>query len=274
MFKSFFQETKWFLLSGILLVSILVGNIFWFVSNQDIGSGASPFPPYTHSLNDEQLPGLEFKQLSKSLYSMTGYVQVDDCEKIVAKLPNDGSPFSVILESPGGSLIDGACLAAHLKHRNVVTVVRDTPVINEDGEILYDPGKVSIPGWPSKDGKVMCASSCSLIFLGGDKRYLIGDVYFGIHSPRTPDEVLPQVGKRALEAQTYRTSAAIMMLLDQLGITDDDIKYLFLQVPSTSMYFLNPRDFQYKPALATLATHYKNFWGVTGEGVLLSGTHD
>ena len=147
-------------------------------------------------------------------------------------------------------------------------------IIDEDGETLYDPGKVSIPGWPDKDGKVMCASSCALIFLGGDKRYLIGDVYLGIHSPRTPDEVLPQVGKRALEAQTYRTSAAIMMLLDQLGIKDDDIKYLFIQVPSTSMYFLNPRDFQYKPALATLATHYKNFWGVTGEGVLLSGTHD
>ena len=61
---------------------------------------------------------------------MTGNIAVDDCEKIVPLLPKDDIPFTVILESPGGSLFDGICLAAHLKHRNVVTVVASKLVWN------------------------------------------------------------------------------------------------------------------------------------------------
>ena len=86
-------------------------------------------------------------------------------------------PFTVILESPGGSLQDGICLAGHLKIRNVITVVRDTPILNEDGEYLYRPGDFTeVPGAgsdPHDDGRpplVVCASSCSLMFLGGRRK--------------------------------------------------------------------------------------------------------
>ena len=169
---------------------------------------------------------------------------------------------------------DGACLAGHFKIRNVITVVRDTPIINEDGEVLYEPGLIGIPGDPNPDGKVVCASSCTLMWLGGDLRYLIGNVWLGIHGPKTPEAVLPEVSKRALEASAYRTSGAIMMMLDSLGVEDDQIKYMFVSIPATSMYWVHPRDFDYKPQLKDLATHFKDFWGFTYEGAIGAGTND
>jgi hypothetical protein len=281
MFKSFFHETKWFLLAIAILTAVLVGNIFyWQYEENRIAKENEGIPPWIWNPEETEFDiakkkGLEFKKLSDNLYSLTGHVAVDDCEKIVPELPIDGTPFTVILESPGGSLFDGVCLAAHFKQRNVVTVVRDTPIIDDEGKVLYEPGLVGfgIENPPKiMDGVVICASSCTLMFLGGDYRYLIGDVWLGIHSPRIPEESLSGISKQAIESQAYRASAGIMMLLDALGITSNDVKYLFLQVPATSMYWLHPRDFEYKPQLGLLATHFRDFWDFNFEQPLWVGT--
>jgi hypothetical protein len=198
--------------------------------------------------------GLKFEKIGDGLYTLTGNVRDGDCEKIVPEMPQQ---FAVILESPGGSLSEGMCLASHIKLRDVITVVRDTPVINELGKIIYEPGLIS------KEGKVICASACGLLFLGGDRRHLIGNVFFGIHGPRTPEEMLPQIHKRTLEAQAYQTSVVLLRLLERLGVEDSQVRMAFLAIPSTSMYWLNPRDFKAKPELVGLATDYKNFWGLT-----------
>lgn len=208
---------------------------------------------------------LEFKKLTDSLYSITGTVGEDDCKDIVPQLPND-EPFALILESPGGLLVEGACLATHIKLRDVVTIIRNTPVLNEDGETLYEPGQV--PTDEKKKGKVICASACSLMFLAGDLRYMIGDVYLGIHGPRLPDEALGKVGKRALETNAYKTAGGLLKLLEQLGVTNKKIQQAFIMIPGTSMYWVHPRDWVYSPELKTLATHYRNFYGYTGEQIL------
>ena len=279
MFKSFFHETKWFLLSIGILAAILVGNIYyWQYEENRIAKENAGIPPWIWNPEETELEvakreGLKFVKLSSNLYSMTGYVQVDDCEKIVPELPIDGTPFTVILESPGGSLFDGVCLAAHLKQRNVVTVVRDTAIIDDEGKVLYQPGLVKMEGQPDNwDGYTICASSCTLMFLGGDYRYLIGNVFLGIHAPRIPEESLSGISKQAIESQAYRASAGIMMLLDSLGVTSNEVKYLFLQVPASSMYWLHPRDFEYKPQLGLLATHYRDFWDFNFEQPLWVGT--
>ena len=62
------------------------------------------------------------------------------------------------------------------------------------------------------------------------------------------------------------------MLLDQLGVTHNKIKYLFIQVPSTSMYWLHPRDFGVTPELGFIATHYRDFWKFNFEQPVLVGT--
>ena len=81
--------------------------------------------------------GLTFTKIDEGLYTLTGGVAQGDCEKIVPQMPQK---FALILESPCGSLSDGSCLAAHIKLRDVVTVVRSTPVTNENGKVIYTPG--------------------------------------------------------------------------------------------------------------------------------------
>jgi hypothetical protein len=205
---------------------------------------------------EPKLEGLKFTKIDDSLYTLTGTVREGDCRKIVPLLPKR---FAVILESRGGSLGEGMCLASHFKIRDVITIVRDSPVINELGKEVYTPATIE-----GADGKVICASSCSLLFLGGDRRYLIGDVYLGIHGPRTPPEASANISKQAIEANAYRTSAVLLDVLKKLGVEDETVRMAFIAIPSTSMYWLRPTDFEAKPALMALATNYRNFWGFTG----------
>ena len=216
---------------------------------------------------EQEIGNLDFKQLGPNLYSMTGDVGIGDCERIVPMLPTT-QPFTLILESPGGSLQDGMCLSAHLQLRNVITVVRDTAVLNEDGDILYTPGFATEQPWEGqKDSSphegdererlVVCASSCSLIFMGGDERYLIGDVYLGIHSPRASEAI---GSPASAEASAYAISAQLLGFLEHsLGIDSSDLRRFFITIPANSMYWVNPRDFEQNAWMIGLATHYLGF---------------
>jgi hypothetical protein len=207
----------------------------------------------------EEAKGLEFKKLKGNLYSLTGSVRAGDCEKIAKDFPKR---FVVILESPGGNLAEGICLASHLKIREVITVVRDTPVYNAEGEVVYTPGLVG-----EDTTRVVCASACSLMFLGGNERYLMGKVWFGIHGPRTPEEHLRNQGKSAIEQSSYQTAGRLLQTLKQLGVENERIRLSFIMIPGTSMYWLNPRDFKLEPDLIHMATHYRDFWGFSAENL-------
>ena len=210
---------------------------------------------------ENPLDHLKFEKIDDFLYTLTGQVGDGDCDKIAPKMPEN---FTLILESPGGNLAEGSCLAAHIKLRNVVTVVRDTPVMNSEGKVVYTPGKVGeeLEIDYMKD-KTVCASACGLMFLGGDKRYLIGNVWFGIHGPGTPEEFISRMHPRQAESGAYRTAANLLGLLESLGVQDPQVRKLFIQIPNQTMYWLHPRDFQAKPGLIELATNYNNFWGLT-----------
>ena len=210
---------------------------------------------------DDPVNHLKFTKLDDFLYSLTGTVGEGDCDKIAPQMPEN---FTLILESPGGNLAEGSCLAAHIKLRNVVTVVRDTPVMNDEGDIVYTPGQV---GEELKidhlKEKTVCASACGLMFLGGDRRFLMGNVWFGIHGPGTPDEFIGRMHPRQAESSAYRTAANLLGLLESLGVDDPDVRILFVQIPNQTMYWLHPRDFNSKPNIIKLATNYVNFWGLT-----------
>ena len=213
---------------------------------------------------EENSQGMIFTKIDDKLYTLMGTVKEGDCEKISPEMPE---AFTVILESPGGNLAEGSCLAAHVKLRNVVTVVRDDIVLNELGEIIYSPGSnldvdENTPDY-MKD-KSICASACGLIFLAGDKRYLIGEVYFGIHGPGTPPGSMDGASAKAIESSAFRSASSLMRLLKSLGVDDEDLRLLFIQIPNASMYWLHPRDFKVRPALMTIATDYRDFFGVTG----------
>ena len=213
---------------------------------------------------EENSQGLIFTKIDDKLYTLMGTVKEGDCEKIAPLMPE---AFTVILESPGGNLADGSCLAAHIKLRNVVTVVRDDVVLNELGETIYSPGSnldvdENTPDY-MKD-KSICASACGLMFLAGDRRYLIGEVYFGIHGPGTPPGSMNGASPKAIESSAFRSASSLMRLLKSLGVADEDLRLLFIQIPNATMYWLHPRDFEVRPALIMIATDYRDFFGTTG----------
>jgi hypothetical protein len=210
---------------------------------------------------DDTSDNLKFTKLDEFLYSLTGSVGEGDCDRIVPDMPES---FTLVLESPGGNLAEGSCLAAHIKLRNVVTVVRDTPIMNADGKIIYTPGLVGEElELDHLKEKTVCASACGLMFLGGDRRYLIGEVWFGIHGPGTPPELLGKINPLQAESSAYRTASNLLGLLERLGVEDPEVRKLFVQVPNQTMYWVHPRDFKAKPNIIKLATNYVNFWGLT-----------
>ena len=213
---------------------------------------------------EENTGGLELTKIDDALYTLIGTVKEGDCGKIAKEMPDEGW-FTVILESPGGNLADGSCLAAHMKLRNVVTVVRSTPVMNELGEMIYTPGtNVDENTADFMKGKSVCASACGLMFLAGDKRYLMGDVYFGIHGPGTPPGSMNGANPAAIESSAFRTASSLLQLLKSLGVEDEGLRMLFIQIPNATMYWLHPRDFEVKPGLVRIATDYRDFFGTTG----------
>lgn len=210
---------------------------------------------------DDTSDNLKFTKVDDYLYTLTGSVGEGDCDRIVPDMPND---FTLILESPGGNLAEGSCLAAHIKLRNVVTVVRDTPVMNSEGKVVYTPGMIGEElEIDHLKGKTVCASACGLMFLGGDRRYLIGEVWFGIHGPGTPREFIGRMNPMQAESGAYRTASNLLGLLEQLGVEDPEVRKLFVQIPNQTMYWLHPRDFDAKPNIIKLATNYVNFWGLS-----------
>lgn len=210
---------------------------------------------------DDTSDNLVFKKVDDFLYTLTGSVGEGDCDRISPQMPSD---FTLILESPGGNLAEGSCLAAHIKLRNVVTVVRDTPVMNSEGKIIYAPGEVGAElGIDHLKDKVVCASACGLLFLGGDRRYLMGDVWFGIHGPGTPAEFIGRMNPMQAESGAYRTASNLLGLLERLGVEDPEVRKLFVQIPNQTMYWLKPGDFEIKPNLIKLATNYVDFWDLT-----------
>ena len=214
------------------------------------------------STEEEDIGNLTLNKLGENLFSLTGDVGIGDCERIVPQLPTT-QPFTIILESPGGSLADGICLAANLKIRNVITVIRDTQVTNVEGEVVYEPGMNTTVGkqLTLTQGKpmVMCASACSLIFLAGDERYLMGDVWLGIHAPRSAGAI-PSAD--IAEAGAYQTANQLLTFLQyQLQVNSADLRRLFISVPANTMYYVNPKDFNRAQYLIGIATHYVDFHG-------------
>lgn len=252
--KSLVTETQ----TLVLLIIIAV------LASIQISTAYHSFNSMYEELNNKEEekatePGLEFKEIIDGLYTLTGTIQEGDCSRIVPDLPPQ---FVVILESPGGSLSEGSCLASHFKLRNVVTVIRDTPVFDEFGRNVYQPGLIAKKE-SGMQGKTICASACGLLFLGGNNRYLVGDVWFGIHSPATPPEFRNRIAPSQIESTTLRTANSLLQVLERLGVKDPEVRRLFIQIPNTTMYWFKPEHIQSKPGLLDIATHYKNFWGMT-----------
>ena len=247
----------------LFVIVVLVANASYYYGREGWLAYAAEYERVNAAAIAEDVnnPGMKFEMIADGLYTMTGGIEADDCERIIPEMPID-QHFTVILESPGGNLAEGSCLAAHIKLRNVTTVVRTTPVFDENNKVIYTPGLVGKEDSDeTSEDKVMCASACGLLFLGGDSRYLIGDVWFGIHGPSTPPG--ENVTAQQSESSAYQTASKLLDILKKLGIDDADTRRLFIQIPGYTMYWLRPSEFELREGLAGIATHYRDFWGYT-----------
>tara|TARA_B110000211_G_scaffold177263_1_gene200401 strand:- start:1316 stop:1951 length:636 start_codon:yes stop_codon:yes gene_type:complete len=198
------------------------------------------------------------------MYVIGGKVGAGDCKRIIPLLPSVGH-FTVILESPGGSLTEGMCFSENFKRLAVTTVVRETPILSPSGGVLYKAGHYTkssdVLAEAGEDRVVICASACSLMFLGGEVRRLQGEVFLGIHSPRS---TRPYRSQSHAEAGGIAVAAKLLKFLQHVLLVEDgDLRRLFITIPSRDMYYLQARHFPKYPWLKGLATHYYNFQGYT-----------
>mgnify|MGYP006106172125 CR=1 FL=1 len=205
---------------------------------------------------------LTLSKILKDVYVLSGSVGEGDCDRISPLFPAEGH-FTVILESPGGSLIEGMCLSKALKDLDVTTVVREHSLISKDGKVLYNAGhNTAVSDSLAKAGEprvVICASACSLLFLGGDNRMLLGTVYLGIHSPKSSTHLQSPA---EIEAAAFAVAASLLKFLKyDLLVDGDDLRRFFITVPAATMYYLNPVHFKQAPWLIPLATLYVDFFG-------------
>ena len=72
-------------------------------------------------LQAEQEKHLNFTKIDDFLYTLTGSVGSGDCDRIVPNMPMD---FTVILESPGGIVLEGVLIAETVFDRKIKTYIR------------------------------------------------------------------------------------------------------------------------------------------------------
>ena len=93
MFKTFFQETKWLLIVTLSIILILLGNIAYIVwedgklARENVGIPDFHWDPDMQT-KAKDLKGVEFKLLKNNLYSLTGTIRENDCEKVVSRRSN------------------------------------------------------------------------------------------------------------------------------------------------------------------------------------------
>ena len=106
---------------------------------------------------------LQETSLTPLIY-IQGQIEQGDAERvrqILSGIPHGSESFLLVaLDSPGGDLSEGLEIARILQSANLHVV---TDVLDENG------------------GAADCASACSLIYLGGDYRYLAEGSRLGVH---------------------------------------------------------------------------------------------
>ena len=111
---------KW--LSFLLIVSVLSLCTFGSVRAAPNDKGGVVYVIPHHN-------NMTLVKITRNMYVIAGKVGSGDCKRIIPLLPSRGH-FTVILESPGGSLTEGMCFAENFKRLAVTTVVRETPILS------------------------------------------------------------------------------------------------------------------------------------------------
>lgn len=193
-------------------------------------------------------------------YILDGDIGQGSCDKVkVAVDKNYKSTLGTInfiLNSPGGMVVEGLCIANYVKFRNGNTVVSNTE-FKDKNIVVFDPRL-----FKKTDREVItCASACTYIFVAGTKRTLQGNVNFGIHNSAVPAQLLPFYAPAELEFSSTLSAGILERALTRYKVLDPDLREMFFKVPNSTIYLLRPEHFQKREALKLIATDYIDFFG-------------
>lgn len=139
-----------------------------------------------------------------------GMIDPGAAERLATELETRGEYVSTIsLNSPGGSVEDAMAMGKLLRENGVATEVVDG---------------------------ALCASSCPLIFAGGEKRFAAKQASIGVHQFFAVGEV--KVGAEQAMADAQATTARITRYLTDLGV-DPALWLHALDTPPRELYYFS-----------------------------------
>ena len=121
----------------------------------------------------------------------------------------DNNIYTFVLNSPGGSVLEGVAIAETVFDRKIKTYIRKNQI---------------------------CASACAFIFLSGETRYSLGEL--GVHQISYGDafsKTKEEVGKIAEAVQT--ANSAIVQVLEENNTPGFVYKYMFRKTADEMYYF-------------------------------------
>lgn len=129
-------------------------------------------------------------------------------QNFLVELPN--APFSLILNSPGGSMLEGIRLGR---------IIRSYQLSVSAGDYKSLPVKVETATCGIEHRPVCCASACAIAYLGGGRLQALD--YLGLHRPTTAD-----LGDHAYEKSKQLLRETSRLISEYMNEMEVDRRYL------------------------------------------------
>ncbi|WP_127754191.1 ATP-dependent Clp protease proteolytic subunit [Devosia sp. 1566] len=187
-------------------------------TNPEASPGAGTRPAITTS--PEVLEGaLVIALRPEGELSLTGTLDVGSAERFAAEIAERGEYVqTVVLDSPGGSVVDALAIGSLIHQRGLATKVA---------------------------AGSLCASSCPIIFASGAERIASPEAAIGVHQiyaaalGGNAKDALRVAGTAMSDAQT--TTAQITRHLEQTGV-DPALWLHALETPPQLLYYFTPEE--------------------------------
>lgn len=203
---------------------------------------------YSSSLHAADFYILRSGGISFNWIYITGVIEVGDARRFndfVGKHFADTPPYPVVLDSPGGDLVEGIKLGVLIRELGLNTYV-DQP---DDASFLDPNNPHIINGFRRYDESAVCASACSYAFLGGVFRSA-GNNQVGLHqfssivSVDDQEQIINSLSFKSIESSTQAIMSLLVWYLGFLGDVDFKLLAMASITPPSQMYFLSEREAQ------------------------------
>ncbi len=147
-----------------------------------------------------------------------GEITSDTPEVFQRFVEEHGSPYHLVLHSPGGSLLAGIRLGELIRETGATTMIGETVSMGAE----YGNAKETVPG--------VCASACAFAFMGGQERYVDDLDQLGVHQFYSADDTA--VDSEIVQAlvgysliHTLRMGIDAGVIVAASGTSPDDIHW-------------------------------------------------